>query len=105
MTANVLLHDFNSDVGRKSSGDDLADMVASSRSTSSSDTGANVSMNGPTCGRSDANGSEHRPSSADEMADLMRFTFSMKNDAIDVQNTVSSFVAPLLSYLLCHRGV
>ena len=84
MTANVLLHDFNSDVGRKSSGDDLADMVASSRSTSSSDTGANVSMNGPTttCGTSGANGSEHRPSSADEMADLMRFTFSMKNDKV-----------------------
>ena len=68
--AKISVHDFSSDEGNMSIGDDLAGRDDKSLKISSDSTGLRSSRNVPTCCLSDPSGSKFRPESWFAMTDL-----------------------------------
>ena len=95
MCAKVPLHDLMSDVGMKSSGDDLDGIVFSRRSTSVSVTGSKTDRN-LVDAESDDRGSNFCPANDNEIAAFMFRTLLTKNTANVEQKAVSSSVGAVI---------
>ena len=78
---NVSLSALSTDVGTKSSGDDLPDIDDNMGSTSSGETVVKSLRVGPVCGESDISGSGTTAPSATAIRFLMSRTLFVKKDA------------------------